>query len=116
MEIIYRSSQIIVYFSPKKRAITSIYNEHQWRLWKFEHEKKLPSGIWKDRKLHRLFFGKCTMFFHLPSKDDVAESLNMRSFTDWYNVSYDLVKGHTRYGGYFTYVIDEYYDGKTKYC
>ncbi len=53
------------------RALTSVYTEHSWKLWKFSHA---PVHFWKDVRNHREYFTW------------LAKELRVEQFKDWYKV------------------------------
>jgi hypothetical protein len=62
-------------------ALTSVYPEHEWLIWKFVH---IPKGFFQKQE-------NCKKFFEWLGK-----KLGVKNFEDWYNISLqDVVK----YGG-----------------
>lgn len=62
------------------RAISQIYPEHEWRLWKFK--SNIPAEFWEN-PLNRQMF--C---------DDFAKQFGITNFTDWYRVDTLSISKH----------------------
>jgi hypothetical protein len=54
------------------QALTNIYPEHKWFVWKF---KKVPEDFWKDRKNQLDFF------------DWLGQMTNKKTMDDWYSLT-----------------------------
>eukprot|EP01114_Cavostelium_apophysatum_P017651 TRINITY_DN5299_c0_g1_i1.p1 TRINITY_DN5299_c0_g1~~TRINITY_DN5299_c0_g1_i1.p1 ORF type:complete len:540 (-),score=100.78 TRINITY_DN5299_c0_g1_i1:292-1911(-) len=58
-------------FSPSA-AISSVYSEHDWKVYKFEN---VPKRTWKDLQTHRELI------------EDIGKKLNIQRWDDWYSVT-----------------------------
>eukprot|EP01114_Cavostelium_apophysatum_P012589 TRINITY_DN2854_c0_g1_i1.p1 TRINITY_DN2854_c0_g1~~TRINITY_DN2854_c0_g1_i1.p1 ORF type:complete len:464 (+),score=89.13 TRINITY_DN2854_c0_g1_i1:116-1507(+) len=61
------------------KAITTIFPEHQWKIWKFE---KITEGFWQNRDHQRDFLA------------DLAKFHNFNSWEDWYRVTNQMIRVH----------------------
>jgi hypothetical protein len=58
------------------KALKQSYSFHEWHEWRFA---KVPKGFWKDHDNRKRYF------------DWVGQRLNVKTFDDWYGVTYDQV-------------------------
>eukprot|EP01114_Cavostelium_apophysatum_P005030 TRINITY_DN1558_c0_g1_i1.p1 TRINITY_DN1558_c0_g1~~TRINITY_DN1558_c0_g1_i1.p1 ORF type:complete len:545 (+),score=133.12 TRINITY_DN1558_c0_g1_i1:262-1896(+) len=66
------SSILSYYHNSPMKAITTIYPEHPWQLWRFN---KVPKLFWEDEKILR------------QAIEYLAKELNIKEPVDWYNVT-----------------------------
>jgi hypothetical protein len=63
------------------QALATIYPDHNWMPWKFP---TTPFGYWKDVDKQRTFM------------DSVAKELDIKSYEDWYKVSFTSIRASTK--------------------
>ena len=61
-----------MYNQSKIKAITTVFNEKSWDLYKFS---VVPDGYWKDEKNHRNFI------------ENLGKHLEIQSLEDWYKIT-----------------------------
>lgn len=77
------------------KALTTVYPERKWKIWKFN---QVSPSYWKELKNHKIFF------------DELFNELNLKSWNEWYNVSLMQVNSlggrgllSKHYGNQFTF-------------
>lgn len=89
---------LFIFFNKQKGShinlLMAVYPHYRWKPWKFE---KVPAHYWQNMKNQRDFFDDIYKYSHDYSFLKLQRELNLKTWEDWYQVTWQDVVKH---GGY----------------